>query len=108
MPTSPHDYIAIIASGVVVAIGLLAKYWFSLRRDHRDDRSGETQHKAYAGLVDRLEKALDSEITRRRAADKENDELGVGLVNAGAENSILRRKIARLESKVRDLGGSVD
>lgn len=95
-----------IVGAVIIGAGALWKLYFHLKKDQRDDASSTTQHKAQDSLwsnqsseIDRLYEMLremgdklDEEISKRRTAERENDQLSARLQRAEA-------RIAELEGK---------
>lgn len=103
------------AGAIILAVGFaLWKLYLRVRKDTREDRTGDNVHRGYSSLLDEIQ-----ETVRRQGEtiDRQGTtilELVVKLDRAEDlrrqvqdENSKLRRRVRHLEEEVRRLGGAV-
>lgn len=99
------------AVGYSVGIGFLAasawKVYLRLRKDTRDDRSGEEQQGGYSALVQRLEGRMQKQDDLIQSlSDKLDVEIGKRR-KVQDLNLKLRHRVRQLEDVVRSLGGTI-
>jgi len=72
---SQGGWAAIILAGIVTALGVLWKSWFSLRGDMRADRKGEVTNGTWEATIRMLREQLEAERALREEAESEAREL---------------------------------
>lgn len=95
------------ATAVLVGIASAWKFVIRGRRDIRDDRGEGDAARAYRTIVDNLEdevRRLDGVVSR--LSNKLDDEMELRR-SISEENSMLRGRVAHLESEIRRLGGNI-
>jgi hypothetical protein len=66
-----HNLWALVAAGVLTAVGTVYKLFFRVRQDVRDDRKSGTIHGTYEEVIESLREQLREErIQRQKAEDR--------------------------------------